>query len=132
MNPTLSTIDIVVSDLQTSIAFYARLGLEFKIDEHSPEHAGCDLPGGMHVMLDTESFRTPFLPGWTKPSGGPRALLCFEFETPADVDAKYAELRQAGYQGLAEPFDAFWGMRYATVADPDGGGVDLYAALPAG
>jgi hypothetical protein len=46
------------------------------------------------------------------------------------VDAKYAELIQADYRGIAEPFDAFWGMRYATVADPDGCGVDLYAALP--
>lgn len=132
MTPTLNSIDIVVFDLRASIAFYARLGLEFKIDEHSPEHAGCDLPNGLHMMLDTESFRTPFLPGWVRPSGGPRTLLCFEFETPAGVDAKYAELIQAGYHGVAEPFDAFWGMRYATVADPDGCGVDLYAALAAG
>jgi catechol 2,3-dioxygenase-like lactoylglutathione lyase family enzyme len=132
MNPTLNTIDIVISDMQASIAFYARLGLEFKLDEHSPEHAGCDLPGGLHVMLDTEGFRTPFLPGWIAPTGGPRTLLCFEFETPAGVDAKYAELVEAGYRGLAEPFDAFWGMRYATVTDPDGNGVDLYATPQAG
>ncbi|MFI9550492.1 VOC family protein [Nonomuraea endophytica] len=132
MNPTLNIIDIVVSDLRASIAFYARLGLEFKIDEYSPEHAGCDLPNGLHVMLDTEGFRTPFLPGWSKPVGGPRTLLCFQFDSPAAVDAKYAELVEAGYRGIAEPFDAFWGMRYATVADPDGCGIDLYATLPAG
>ncbi|NBE98620.1 glyoxalase [Nonomuraea sp. KC401] len=131
MNPTLNTIDILVSDLDAAIAFYARLGLEFKIDEHSPEHAGCDLPNGLHVMLDTEAFRTPHLPGWIAPSGGPRTLLCFEFGAPAWVDAKYAELVGAGYRGIAEPFDAFWGMRYATVADPDGNGIDLYAALAA-
>jgi catechol 2,3-dioxygenase-like lactoylglutathione lyase family enzyme len=131
MNPTLNTIDMVVSDMDASIAFYARLGLEFKLDEHSPEHAGCDLPNGLHVMLDTEAFRTSFLPGWSAPVGGPRTLLCFEFEAPAGVDAKYAELAEAGYRGIAEPFDAFWGMRYATVADPDGNGIDLYAALPA-
>ncbi|MCK2221963.1 VOC family protein [Actinomadura sp. ATCC 31491] len=131
MHPRLNTIDLVVADLKTSIAFYALLGLDFTIDAHSPEHAGCDLPNGLHVMLDTEGFRTPFLPGWTAPAGGPRALLCFEFDDPAQVDAAYAELTGAGHRGLAEPFDAFWGMRYATVADPDGNGVDLYAALPA-
>jgi catechol 2,3-dioxygenase-like lactoylglutathione lyase family enzyme len=129
--PTLNTIDIVVSDLDASIAFYARLGLAFTVDAAHPDHAGCDLPSGLHVMLDTEGFRTPFLPGWSAPTGGPRTLLCFEFETPAGVDAKYAELAQAGCRGIAEPFDAFWGMRYATVADPDGNGVDLYATLPA-
>ena len=32
--------------------------------------------------------------------------------------------------GLQEPFDAPWGMRYATVTDPAGNGVDLYADLP--
>ncbi|UBU18173.1 VOC family protein [Nonomuraea gerenzanensis] len=131
MRPTLNTVDLVVSDMKAAIAFYARLGLTFKLDEHSPEHAGCDLPNGLHVMLDTEAFRTPFLPGWSAPTGTPRTLLCFEFDSPAAVDAKYAELVGAGHRGVAEPFDAFWGMRYATVADPDGGLVDLYAALPA-
>lgn len=131
MNPTLNTIDIVVSDMDATIAFYAHLGLEFKLDPNTPEHAGCDLPGGLHIMLDTETFRTPFLPGWSAPTGGPRTLLCFEFDSPAGVDAKYAELLEAGYGGIKEPFDAFWGMRYATVADPDGNGVDLYATLPA-
>lgn len=33
--------------------------------------------------------------------------------------------------GLQEPFDAPWGMRYATVADPAGDGIDLYADRPA-
>jgi catechol 2,3-dioxygenase-like lactoylglutathione lyase family enzyme len=131
MNPTLNTIDIVVSDMDATIAFYARLGLEFKLDPNTPEHASCDLPGGLHLMLDSEAFRTPFLPGWSAPTGGPRALLCFEFDSPAGVDATYAELVAAGYRGIAEPFDAFWGMRYATVTDPDGTGIDLYAALPA-
>ena len=31
---------------------------------------------------------------------------------------------------MHEPFDAFWGQRYATVRDPDGNAVDLFAALP--
>ncbi|MGV9306349.1 hypothetical protein ACWENQ_41790 [Nonomuraea sp. NPDC004354] len=47
------------------------------------------------------------------------------------MDAKYAELVEAGHRGIAEPFDGFWGMRHTTVADPDSGGAGLYAALPA-
>jgi uncharacterized glyoxalase superfamily protein PhnB len=46
------------------------------------------------------------------------------------VDKRYGELVAAGYEGHKEPWDAFWGMRYAVLHDPDGNGVDLFAALP--
>ena len=42
------------------------------------------------------------------------------------------QLTAAGHHGELAPFDAFWGMRYATVHDPDGTGVDLFALLPGG
>lgn len=131
MTPSLDTIDIVVSDIRAAIAFYARLGLEFTVDAAYPDHAGCDLPGGLHVMLDTEKFRDSAQKrGWSRPSGDPRAFLAFRFPDPGAVDAKYAELVGAGHTGVQEPWDAFWGMRYATVLDPDGNGVDLYCPLP--
>jgi predicted lactoylglutathione lyase len=133
MKPALNTIDIIVSDITSSIAFYKRLGLEFTVDESYPDHAGCDLPNGLHVMLDTEKFRgAAQTAGWTRPTGDSRVLLDFEFSSPAGVDEKYAELTKAGYQGVQEPWDAFWGMRHATVLDPDGNGIDLYASLPTG
>ncbi|GAA1784392.1 VOC family protein [Actinomadura chokoriensis] len=131
MDLTMNVIDILVSDIDAAAAFYRRLGIEFKVDAAYPDHAGCDLPGGLHLMLDTEGFRAPRVDGWTKPSGSPRTFLAFQAPSPADVDAKYTELTEAGYAGVKEPFDAFWGMRYATVLDPDGNGVDLYAPLPA-
>ncbi|WP_433334769.1 VOC family protein [Spirillospora sp. CA-294931] len=131
MELRMNTIDIVVADLEASVAFYRRLGVEFKVDAAFPDHAGADLPGGLHLMLDTEPFRASTTPGWSKPSGGPRVFLAFQAPTPAGVDSTYAELIEAGYQGIKEPWDAYWGMRYATVADPDGNGVDLYCPLPA-
>ena len=131
MNPTMNVIDLAVSDLNAAIGFYRRLGLEFTPDPHMPaDHAGCDLPNGLHLMLDTDDLRDKTTANWTPPAVG-RAFLAFEFETPADVDAKYAELTAAGVVGLQEPWDAFWGMRYATVADPAGNGIDLYANVPA-
>ena len=42
----------------------------------------------------------------------------------------FARLVDLGYRAQHEPWDAFWGQRYATVLDPDGNHVDLYAALP--
>ena len=35
------------------------------------------------------------------------------------------------WRAISPPFDAFWGQRYATVHDPDGNPVDLFAPLPA-
>jgi uncharacterized glyoxalase superfamily protein PhnB len=55
--------------------------------------------------------------------------LAFLCDSPADVDRLYAELVAAGATGHREPWDAFWGQRYATLRDPDGNGVDLFAPL---
>ena len=41
-----------------------------------------------------------------------------------------AELTDEGGTGVLKPWDAFWGMRYAVVHDPDGNPVDLFAPLP--
>ncbi len=82
-------------------------------------------------MLGTAEFRSTCTSGWSPPAGGPRVFLAFEFPPSADVDAKYEELTNARYRGLHAPWDAFWGMRYATVLDADGNGDDLYATLPA-
>ena len=63
------------------------------------------------------------------PSGGHRIALAFDQGTVNAVDATYARLTGAGYEGRTEPWDAPWGQRYATVLDPDGNSVDLFAAL---
>ena len=50
-------------------------------------------------------------------------------DSPADVDATYDALVDAGAGRHLAPWDAFWGQRYAVVLDPDGNPVDLFAAL---
>nr|WP_232304022.1 VOC family protein [Pseudofrankia sp. DC12] len=61
----------------------------------------------------------------------PRLALAFACADPAEVDKVYAEFTDAGYTGERPPWDAFWGQRYATVADPDGNHVDLHALADA-
>jgi len=55
--------------------------------------------------------------------------IAFGLGAPADVDALFERLTAAGHAGTLKPFDAPWGMRYATVEDPDGTSVDLFATL---
>jgi uncharacterized glyoxalase superfamily protein PhnB len=55
--------------------------------------------------------------------------LAFGVDSPAKVDALFEKVTAAGHPGPLKPYDAPWGMRYATVADPDGNWVDLFALL---
>ncbi len=79
-------------------------------------------------MLDTEETVRSFRPEWTRATGN-QLGLAFECASGAEVDAVYRRVVDAGFEGEKEPWDAFWGQRYAQLRDPDGVPVDLYAAL---
>lgn len=130
MTPRLGLIEVVVADMARALAFYRRLGIDAPADADDQPHVDVELPGGLRIAFDTIETIRSFDPGWSPPSGGPGMSLAFACADPAAVDATYAELVAAGYEGHLEPWDAFWGMRYAIVHDPDGNGVDLYAQLP--
>ncbi|MFS4091743.1 VOC family protein [Streptomyces sp. AF1A] len=130
MTARFALIGVVVSDMAASLAFYRRLGLVFPEGAESQPHVDAELPGGATFALDTEDTIRSFHPAWRPPADGGRVSLAFRCEAPAEVDALYAGLVDAGYHGELKPWDAFWGQRYATVHDPDGNGVDLFAPLP--
>jgi catechol 2,3-dioxygenase-like lactoylglutathione lyase family enzyme len=129
MHARLDVVGIVVDDMARSLAFYRRLGLDVPTEADGEPHVEATLPGGLRLAWDTVETIRSFDPGWQPPSGGPRIGLAFVCDRPADVDALYAELVAAGHEGHLAPWDAFWGQRYASVRDPDGNGVDLFAPL---
>jgi hypothetical protein len=49
--------------------------------------------------------------------------------TRGDVDDVFHDMIGAGYRGLQEPHDAFWGARYAIIEDPDGIAVGLMSPV---
>jgi catechol 2,3-dioxygenase-like lactoylglutathione lyase family enzyme len=125
-------LELVVFDMAATLAFYRRLGLEVPAEADHQPHVDVELGDGMRLAWDTEETIRSFDPGWSPPSGGGhRVALAFACDSPADVDAAWADLTGAGYEGHLAPWDAFWGMRYAVVHDPDGTPVDLFAPLPA-
>ncbi len=123
-----AVIELVVADMAASLAFYRSLGLDIPSDADNEPHVDVEL-GGIHLAFDTRETILSFDPSWTPPSGGHRMALAFACDSPAEVDAAYAELVESGAVGHLEPWDAFWGMRYAVVHDPDGNPVDLFAPL---
>ncbi|GLX00824.1 VOC family protein [Microtetraspora sp. NBRC 16547] len=129
MAPTFNLIGLVVADMGASLAFYRRLGLDIPAEADSAPHVEVTLPGGLRLAWDTVDAIRSFDPGCAAPDGGAQASLAFACADPAEVDKTYQDLVQAGYEGYMEPWDAFWGQRYAVVHDPDGNGVDLFAPL---
>lgn len=125
----LDAIGIVVRDLDATLGFYRLLGLP--VPDAGPDAGHVEVPlGGVRLMFDTEEVLRAFHPGWTPPPpGGGRVGLAVRVPAPADVDALHALVTGAGHRSELAPFDAPWGQRYATVLDPDGTGVDLYAPL---
>jgi catechol 2,3-dioxygenase-like lactoylglutathione lyase family enzyme len=130
--PQLDVVGVIVSDLHRAIDFYKRLGLRFPADPDpmGHGHVEAELPGGLRFTLDTEESIRSFDPAWSAPSGGHRVAVAFRCESPDEVDRLYHQLATAGAGGQREPWDAFWGQRYAQVRDPDGSIIDLFAPLP--
>ncbi len=130
MAARFDSIELVVTDMEASLGFYRRLGLS--------------IPGGRRLR----GSRSRGAARWredpvrhrgdhaellrldaTAKSGGHRIALAFACDSPTDVDTVYAQFIESGAPSHLEPMDAFWGQRYATVLDPDGNSVDLFAPL---
>jgi catechol 2,3-dioxygenase-like lactoylglutathione lyase family enzyme len=126
MAATLKVVGVVVTDMARSLAFYRRLGLDVPAGADTEDHVEVALPGGLKLAFDTVETIRSFDPSWSPPSGSPRTGLAFACDSPAEVDKLYGELVAAGYEGHKEPWDAFWGMRYAVLRDPDGNSADLF------
>jgi uncharacterized glyoxalase superfamily protein PhnB len=123
-----SVIELVVSDMAASLRFFRLVGLDIPPEADTQPHVDVEI-GEMRLSFDTEETIRSFDPGWSPAPGGQRVHLAFACESPAEVDRSWAELTRAGYEGHLPPWDAFWGMRYAVVNEPDGIAVDLFAPL---
>jgi catechol 2,3-dioxygenase-like lactoylglutathione lyase family enzyme len=125
---TSAVFQVFASDLDRSIDFYRLLGLP--VPDAEVPHVAVELPGGNSLSLDAEETIAGMHPGWEPPSStAGRLSLALGVGSPADVDALFEKVTAAGHAGPLPPYDAPWGMRYATVADPDGNWVDLFAVL---
>ena len=113
--------------MAASIRFYRLIGLDVP-DTPGEGHVETFLPNGVRLMLDSEEVILSFRPDWSRDTGN-QISIAFECDGPAEVDAVYRRAVEAGFDGEKEPWDAFWGQRYAQLRDPDGVPVDLYAAL---
>jgi len=135
--PVLDQINLVTANFDESLAFYRRLGINMPAEgvfqkNGAAHHVNAVNEGGAHFDLDSTTFAQVWNSGWKgREDLNGRVLLTFRFETRAGVDARYDELTRAGYRGLHAPCDAFWGVRFAAVEDPNGIAVGLMSPAQA-
>jgi catechol 2,3-dioxygenase-like lactoylglutathione lyase family enzyme len=122
--PILDQVSLVVSDMEATVAFYRRLGLTIPDTDAAfqTHHRSAQAPGGVDLDFDSTEFARHWDKGWRV---GARAVVGFKVASGERVDAIYSDLTGAGYRGQQEPYDAFWGARYAIVEDPDGNAVGI-------
>ena len=123
---TLGFIGIVTSDMAASLTFYRALGITIPTGSDDAPHVEATLDDGIVIAWDSVDVIRGFDAGYTIPTGGHRIALAFAMSSPGQVDRVYRDLVAAGHHGHVEPWDA----HYATLHDPDGNSIDLYAWLP--
>jgi uncharacterized glyoxalase superfamily protein PhnB len=125
----LAAIGIVTADIAGAVRFYRLVGVDVAEPGGEDDHFEATLPNGLRLMWDTEKLIRQLYPGWQRPTSGPAVSLAFECANAQDVDETYRRVVDAGFHGKTEPYDAFWGQRYADVVDADGNVVHLFAPL---
>jgi catechol 2,3-dioxygenase-like lactoylglutathione lyase family enzyme len=127
--PDLHMLNLVVGDMAASVAFYRRLGVVPDDAEHAGPHVELRMPGGLSLELDTAESARMWHAGWRADPASVSVVVGFALPSREAVDERYDELTAAGHLGRQPPFDAFWGARYAIVADPDGNDVGLMSPI---
>ena len=127
--PDLHMVNVVVGDMAASLDFYRRLGVRVPDADPADIHVQLRMPGGVSLELDTADSARLWHAGWRADPASVDVVIGFALPSREAVDERYAELTAAGYPARQPPFDAFWGARYAIVADPDGNDVGLMSPL---
>jgi catechol 2,3-dioxygenase-like lactoylglutathione lyase family enzyme len=130
-SPTdLHMLNVVVRDMAASVDFYRRLGVVPPDDvDTSGPHVQLRMPSGFSLELDTAESARLWHAGWRAEPGSAAVVIVFSLPSRDAVDDRYGDLTTAGFVGRQPPFDAFWGARYAIVADPDGNDVGLMSPV---
>lgn len=125
MGIKLDMVGIVVKDMKKSLDFYRLLGFTIPESANEEQHVEVE-QSGFRLAFDTQEIAKLVYGSWEEPTGH-RVELAFSCESDDSVNKLYEKIINNGYDGYREPWDAFWGQRYAIVKDPDGNLISLFA-----
>ena len=99
---TPDLLGIIVADMAAALRFYRLLGLDIPAAADAEDHVEVTLPGGFRLAWDTLALAQSIDPDWQEPRGH-RMGLAFLCQSPAEVDALYAQVIAAGYRSSRPP-----------------------------
>ena len=128
--PVLNQFNLVVTDMDANdhlLPTLRTVNPQRPPRTGAPHHRTAEMPGGIALDFDSTEFAHIWDTAW---SDGPRmGVLGFAVSSRQEVDDLYRTMTEAGYMGEQQPYDAFWGARYAVVQDPDGNPVGIMSPI---
>lgn len=118
----VAQVNLVVTDLARAKEFWELLGWL-----STPRHdkaAVLTFPNGMNVVLHEPDFARLWDPAYAGPAPG-ATVLDVNVPSRDAVDEAHARVVAAGFVSSVEPWDTFFGCRYAIVRDGDGHRIGL-------
>jgi predicted lactoylglutathione lyase len=122
----LYMIGLVVQDMNTSLEFYRRLGLDIAEGSEQKSHVEIKMGSGLTFFLDSNptrwdpGFGTQHDHGQIEAANRYPIILEFYLQERSTLEAKYKELINFGYRGYRPPYETSFGMYFAMIKDPDG------------
>lgn len=123
----LNAVAVSSRDIEKTVTFYQLLGFEFPERKADDQHVESTNTSPTKLMIDSHSLMKELI--GAEPQPGNHSGFAIEYESADEVNSVAKSVADMGFTVVKEPWDAFWGQRYAVVGDPDGYKVDLYAKL---
>ncbi|MDA8281930.1 MAG: VOC family protein [Actinomycetota bacterium] len=134
--PRLAQVNLIVEDMDAAVEFYQRLGMTVRFDGgewpagSGARHVALENGDGAIFEIDNLAMARIYHSGWRATDAAvPPVVVNFYVASREAVDESYRALTAEGYSGRQEPYDAFFGARYAVVSDPAGNDVGLMSPI---
>ena len=116
----IDQINVVIPDVAAAVAFLAELGVEIPPggpgwEAWDPHHRGAPAGDEFEIELDSSVFAQHW---GGLPPAFTGVVLNLRIDERVRVDELHARAVSIGARSLHEPYDAFWGSRFAVVEGP--------------
>ena len=113
----LAQVNLIVTDLDRAKEFWSVLGFGWTPRGH-PNAAVIAFASGLNVVVHEPDFARLWDPAYSEPRAG-STVIDINVATRTDVDDLHDRIVEAGFSSSVEPWDTFFGSRYAIVCDAD-------------